>query len=254
MLAIQSLLAMSLISSNDALATQTCAARSGAQRVPLVELYTSEGCSSCPPADHWLSTQLPAQQANFLAFHVDYWDDIGWPDRFASPAYSNRQRQRVASAGGDTVYTPQVMVGAEVNGNWRSRSLWQATLAAEQRQAPGVALALQMTRTDDGWRVGIGATGLAADVPNARLWLARYVNGQLTQVRAGENQGRQLRHDRVVTGLLGPWPLSAGTLSQQAMLPASTGDDWGIVAFAQTADGQILQSLQLAASDCGPSS
>jgi len=70
---------------------QTCSARSGDLRTPLVELYTSEGCSSCPPADRWLSARARASDANWLAFHVDYWDDIGWPDRFASPLFSQRQ-------------------------------------------------------------------------------------------------------------------------------------------------------------------
>ncbi len=87
-------------------ATEACSARSGPTDMPLVELYTSEGCSSCPPADRWLTGQLKDRRANWLAFHVDYWDSIGWPDRFGSPANSQRQRQRVGAHGGDTVYTP----------------------------------------------------------------------------------------------------------------------------------------------------
>lgn len=112
------LVATCLFASSNVVAAETCAARSGAQTVPLVELYTSEGCSSCPPADRWLSRSLRSDAANFLAFHVDYWDDIGWPDRFASPAYSQRQRQRVAATGSRTVYTPQVMAGTHVQANW----------------------------------------------------------------------------------------------------------------------------------------
>ncbi len=66
-------------------AAELCSVRSGAQTMPLVELYTSEGCSSCPPADRWLSQRLASDgdATNWLAFHVDYWDDLGWPDRFA---------------------------------------------------------------------------------------------------------------------------------------------------------------------------
>ena len=82
--------------------------------VPLVELYTSEGCSRYPPADRWLSKQVGQADTNRLALHVDYWDEIGWPDRFGSPAWSQRQRLRVSDQGGDTRYTPQVMVGAQV--------------------------------------------------------------------------------------------------------------------------------------------
>src|SRR6478752_5750713 len=76
-------------------ALQSCRAASGPQVLPLVELYTSEGCDSCPPADRWLAKQFPAAatdaRAVALAFHVDYWDRLGWADRFASPAYTERQ-------------------------------------------------------------------------------------------------------------------------------------------------------------------
>ena len=69
-----------------------CAAQSGARLVPLVELYTSEGCSSCPPADRWLSRRYRGGDANYLAFHVDYWNDDGWRDRFSSRAYTRCER------------------------------------------------------------------------------------------------------------------------------------------------------------------
>src|SRR6476660_7347868 len=75
-----------------AAAADRCAAASGSRVQPLVELYTSEGCSSCPPADRWLSAHASDTGASWLAFHVDYWDSLGWPDRFASAAWSRRQR------------------------------------------------------------------------------------------------------------------------------------------------------------------
>ena len=72
---------------------QTCSARSGEHVTPVIELYTSEGCSSCPPADRWLSS-LPVEPAVVpLAFHVDYWDSLGWPDRFARPEFTRRQHE-----------------------------------------------------------------------------------------------------------------------------------------------------------------
>jgi hypothetical protein len=80
----------------DGQAAGTCRAESGDRVVPLVELYTSEGCDSCPAADHWLSTHFPAGRldgAVALAFHVDYWDRLRWKDRFATPAYTARQHQ-----------------------------------------------------------------------------------------------------------------------------------------------------------------
>src|SRR6476620_12021463 len=104
-----------------ATAAPLCTAQSGARTVPLVELYTSEGCSSCPPADRWFSGHMDDTRANWLAFHVDYWDDIGWHDRFGDARFSQRQYARVHAVGERTVYTPQVMIGADIQAPWRSR-------------------------------------------------------------------------------------------------------------------------------------
>src|SRR5271155_1572909 len=88
------------------------------RRVSLLELYTSEGCSSCPPAEEWLSKlkENPRLWKDYVpvAFHVDYWDGLGWPDRFASPAYTQRQRSYAQVWGGDTVYTPELVVDGHV--------------------------------------------------------------------------------------------------------------------------------------------
>ncbi len=233
-------------------AEEACSARSGPQLQPLVELYTSEGCSSCPPADRWLSRRIGEEPANFLAFHVDYWDDIGWPDRFASPAYSQRQRSRVAASGANTVYTPQVMVGSGVQANWRSEAAWQRTLQQQRQAAPRAVLALRLQREGQGWQAALGATPIGAPVAGAQVWLARYVDAQTTQVRAGENRGSSLRHDRVVRQLSGPWPLAEAALSQRIALAAESAP-WGVTAFVQDAQGNLLQSLSLPASCSGKS-
>src|SRR5688572_1610666 len=96
--------------------------QSPAQQVHLLELYTSEGCSSCPPADRWLSDLKddPGLWKNFVpvAFHVDYWDHLGWKDKFARAAHTSRQRRYADEWGANTVYTPGLVLdGAE----WRSR-------------------------------------------------------------------------------------------------------------------------------------
>ncbi len=232
-------------------AAESCLARSGAQLRPLVELYTSEGCSSCPPADRWLSRRVGEEPANFLAFHVDYWDDIGWPDRFASPAYSQRQRRRVGAAGESPVYTPQVMLGAEVQANWRNDFVWQRSLRQQRQTQPRAALALRLQRDGqgEGWQAALGVTPIGAPVAGAQVWLAYYVDAQTTQVRAGENRGDTLRHDRVVRELLGPWPLGSGTSSRRIPLRVESAP-WGVTAFVQDAPGGILQSLSLPAATC----
>ncbi len=239
------------LDATNAVAAETCAVRSGAQTVPLVELYTSEGCSSCPPADRWLSRSLGSEQVNFLAFHVDYWDAIGWPDRFASPAYTQRQQQRVTGAGSRAVFTPQVMAGTQVQGKWHKPAVWQRNLQAERERPPRAALTLGLQRAGKDWQAVLGAAPIGAPVVGAQVWLARYVDAQTTQVRAGENRGVSLRHDRVVRQLSGPWPLGDAVLSQRIALSADTAP-WGVTAFVQDARGEILQSLSLPAAGCSP--
>ena len=246
-LAISILLAMA---SAHAVAGNACIVRSGTQVMPLVELYTSEGCSSCPPADRWLSASVRDDDANFLAFHVDYWDAIGWPDRFASPRFSRRQRMRVDAVGQRTVYTPQVMVGDEVQASWRSAGAWRKTLARARRTATA-ALTMRLVPNASGWQATIGAAPLGAVPAGATLWVARYIDGQASDVRAGENRGATLHHDRVVRQLSGPWPLPlSGALSRQLELPAESAP-WGLTAFVQDARGDVLQSLNVQSLECG---
>ena len=98
-------------------ATETITVESNGQKTAVVELYTSEGCSSCPPADQWLEALVETESDDIdvlaLAFHVDYWDYIGWKDRFASPKYTSRQRQLGANNKQRTIYTPEFFVGGK---------------------------------------------------------------------------------------------------------------------------------------------
>lgn len=101
---------------------QSChvtAVQSGATVPLVIELYTSEGCSSCPPADRWLSSLKGRSGVIAAAFHVDYWNGLGWPDRFSSPAYTERQKQGVGVNGSRYAYTPQIVVNGK---DWRGAS------------------------------------------------------------------------------------------------------------------------------------
>ncbi len=231
-------------SSMTATASDTCLASSGKLRVPLVELYTSEGCSSCPPADRWLSGRMKAGDANWLAFHVDYWDEIGWPDRFASPAFTQRQRLRVEQAGGRIVYTPQVMVGNRVDAPWQSGSAFDSVLD-DARGSAGAVLDLRVERNRNGLRATVGMRALPGAATDATVWLAQTVDAQSTQVKSGENRGATLRHDRVVRQLFGAWPLSAEPTQRLQDLASIPTGAWGLVAFVQDSRGNTLQSLGL---------
>jgi hypothetical protein len=239
-----------------AAAAGQCEARSGAVVTPLVELYTSEGCSSCPPADRWLSRQLSEtpDTVNWLAFHVDYWDELGWPDRFASPKYSQRQRQRVNAVGQATVYTPQVMIGAQVQTVWRAGAAVNRALDAARVPAQ-VGSAMVLLPQAQGATLRLGAARGAGRSIGARkdvagtVWLAQTVDGLQTQVRAGENEGVTLNHDRVVTRLWGPWSLGSEALGKAVDVDLPERK-WGLTAFVQDASGNVLQSLRLDAADC----
>jgi hypothetical protein len=236
---------LSVLASSAANAAPACTVQSGARTVPLVELYTSEGCNSCPPADRWFSSHVGDGNANWLAFHVDYWDAIGWHDRFGDASYSRRQRSRVAATGTSVVYTPQVMIGTDIQAPWRT------DIAPVLNTSSGPALASLTLRYQPDASGGLLALGAAraAHSGNAQVWLAQYSDGETTQVAAGENAGVTLHHDRVVRKLWGPWPLAALPVSQRLGLHAPS-PRWGVTAFVQDAQGRVWQSLSLPADHC----
>jgi hypothetical protein len=170
--------------------TAACSARSGSAVVPIVEVYTSEGCSSCPPADQWLSTLKADPNALAFAFHVDYWDYIGWKDRFAHPVHGTRQGQQLAINSARVRYTPQVVLNGLDRPNWHGLGVPLAAPTA----APVVGLALAR----DGDRISATVQPLAGAPPRLAAWWAVTENGHTSKVRAGENDGATLQHDFVV--------------------------------------------------------
>jgi hypothetical protein len=193
---------------------QTCQATSGARAPTVVELYTSEGCSSCPPADRWLSTLKGRSDVLALAFHVNYWDRLGWPDRFASPEITARQHQLAQLAGARQVYAPQVVADGRDWRGWPQLPARAATAAAAAEPLP--MLTLQ--------RDGDAVTATVAPLPGATgRQLAGYwvvlEDGHVSRVKAGENAGETLRHDHVVR-LYRPvaaWRAGDGTGSRLAV-------------------------------------
>jgi hypothetical protein len=230
-------------------APPACAARSGRAVRPLVELYTSEGCSSCPPADRWFARHAHGDGATWLAFHVDYWDDLGWRDRYGDVAHSRRQRERSWAWSSPTVYTPQVMVGPRIHAPWRDERAFAAMLAA-QRAPARAGLAIRIEREGEGTVAWVAATRAQGTTGEAQLWIAAWDDHATTRVGAGENAGATLRHEGVVRRLWGPWPLEAGPRVRRIELdpPLPTG---GIAAFVQERRGVTWQSLALPLAACG---
>ena len=174
------------------------AASEASEPLVVAELFTSEGCSSCPPADRLLRSLADEAEAGApilaLSYHVDYWDRLGWADPFGSPAWTARQRAYAASLDG-RVYTPQLVVGGDV-GVVGSRSLLvRAALAVGGREAYPATLALRPVPEGRAVRVAYAVEG-APD--GARLHLLLVQRAAASDVRRGENQGRRLDHANVV--------------------------------------------------------
>ena len=223
-------------------AADACVAASPRTVVPVIELYTSEGCNSCPPADRWLSALIAREDASVVAlgYHVDYWDDLGWVDRFASPGNSVRQRLRAQDSQRDIVYTPQVMLGDDVQVDWRdTQAVTRATTAARE-SSPPLRLAVEAVPEAGGWRVTLDARALDSAIDGARrIELALYADGLKSSVTAGENRRLQLTHDRVVRVLAGPWSVAADKpLHVEASMrrPVDEASGWGVVAIVHASD------------------
>ena len=167
---------------------------SGETRVSLLELYTSEGCSSCPPAERWLGTlrEAPGLWHDFvpIAFHVNYWDQLGWPDRFATREFTQREQAYAAAWGSASVYTPCfVRDGVE----WRADS---RPPAASSEKAGVLTLIL----AGDHGRVEFTPPSPRAK-QTLELHLALLGGGLASRVTAGENHGSTLRHEFVALTL-----------------------------------------------------
>ncbi|MFZ5506131.1 MAG: DUF1223 domain-containing protein [Pseudomonadota bacterium] len=170
---------------------------------PVIELYTSEGCSSCPPAEAWLGSLDGAAAAHRvvpLAFHVDYWNYIGWTDPFADPAHSARQRRLAQAEGGSVVYTPQVRLAGDDFRGWRSAGQVSTRIA---RHTPQKSVPVELALDTGGHRAEVRA--VATLPPLTVGYLALYERHLVSNVSRGENAGHRLRHDFVVRKLAGPF-------------------------------------------------
>jgi hypothetical protein len=229
-----------------------CAKQSPAHAVALLELYTSEGCSSCPPADRWLSRIAldgpGPDRVVPLAFHVDYWDRLGWKDRFASPRYTERQYALARQAGNRAVYTPGVFLNfAEFRG-WASARFDEALRAVNGKPARA-DIRLELDRLAAG-RLAIKADfRLKSGAPeSAQAFVALYEQRLGTDVKAGENRGVTLPHDYVVRKWIGPIALNgAATLRETLTLESDwKPGDLGVAAFVQDAAGrEVMQATAL---------
>ncbi|HEY2816865.1 MAG TPA: DUF1223 domain-containing protein [Casimicrobiaceae bacterium] len=238
-----------------AAAPEACRVASGVNTTPLIELYTSEGCDSCPPADRWLASHfvrgVNANAPVALAFHVDYWDRLGWTDRFASRAYTERQYAAMHANGKTFVVTPQILLqGHELSAS--GRTMPQPALDKVAREP--AAASIELTAASDGKEfaaTAVSRVGDAAVRAKSTVSIAYVDSGLVSEVKAGENKGARLTHDHVVRALKSA-SLAAEPFSTRFTVPSEPGVSPTLVAFVQNAaTGDILQAVALPLSNCG---
>ena len=214
------------------------------QQAPaVVELFTSQSCYSCPPAEKLLGKLIEEHpEIVALEFHVDYWDELvygdagKWKDRFSSPEYTLRQRQynKTRPKGRPGVYTPQMLVNGDYTlvGSDQNR-LYQAISRPFEPRA-----SLNAQSADDGWKISV--TGESAD--QVDIWLASFLIRAETPVKAGENKDKFLVNHHVVTNMtrIGEW--KSGDM-EKVMPAVKNGENQGCAILLQDKRGRIMSAV-----------
>ena len=207
-----------------------------AQSKPMVvvELYTSQGCSSCPPADEFLATMAMDPSILPLALHVDYWDYIGWKDKFANPKFTERQKAYAKAFGTRSIYTPQFIVGGidRVEGNHPEET------AAFIRKHLSVAQDIGLTLDRSGNTLTIRAAALPSLAGKANIQLVRFTPSETVNIERGENAGRSIKYYNIVTSWqsVGSWT-GAASLDMKAEVK---GDSPIVVIVQQDGPAYII--------------
>jgi hypothetical protein len=224
-------------------AADACRASSPEARAQLLELYTSEGCNSCPPAERWFATIAPGEALIPLAFHVDYWDKLGWKDAYSDHRNTERQLRYASLWGEPAVYTPQVFLDGHELREWRRG------VPGPKAGARAPRLVLSASRT--GGQVDARLESRDA-LPREALAVFALVEGGLTvDIRAGENKGATLRHEHVVRAYA-EQEAAPSSAVRIAIPPGFAPERGALVAWIQDArDGTPVQAVRLPLAACG---
>ncbi len=207
--------------------------------VVVVELYTSQGCSSCPPADEFMGELVQNPQVIALALHVDYWDYIGWKDQFAHSAFTDRQKAYARAIGSRAIYTPQMIVNGQNRVEGNDPAAVNAYVSDHLSQPGDVTLSLQR----DGDRLVIRAVAAAPLPAPVDVQLVRYNPQETATIERGENAGLTATYYNIVTEwqMLGDWsgdePFEAETIV--------TGTDPVVVIIQKPGHDAIIAAARL---------
>ncbi|HUA55594.1 MAG TPA: DUF1223 domain-containing protein [Candidatus Sulfotelmatobacter sp.] len=233
---------MALLAGAPAFGAEPVADRPAAERPIVVELFTSQGCSSCPPADALLGELARRSDVLALGFHVDYWNRLGWQDPYSSAAATQRQHTYARWLDSATVYTPQMVIDGRIDvvGSYRDRVL----RAIDRARAAAVTVPIGCAAEADGVRVRVAGADPA--LGRATLWLIGYDRHHETVVGAGENGGRTLAEWQIVRGIE---PLGAWTgAPYETTVPTATLARYERTALVLQADGGRILGATLAPS------
>lgn len=223
-------------------ATLFSAAMAEAQNQPVVlELYTSQGCAACPPADKLMEQLADSDEVIALALHVDYWDYIGWADSFGQAAFSARQKSYARARGRASVYTPQMIVAGidEVKGS----AAQQIRAKINAHLAEPFSRAVTLTLVEEGAQtLRLTATAQSALAYAADLHLIRYRDSAEVEILGGENAGQTITYRNIVTDwdLLARWD---GTEPLSALIPKGQADAV-VVIVQEQGYGPILNAVR----------
>jgi len=218
------------------------------ERATVVELYTSQGCNSCPPADAILGELAARDDVIALSFHIDYWDYLGWKDTFSSAASTKRQKQYATFMGARGVYTPQMVIGgiAHVVGSRREQvEALIDDVAARPDQRLDVSL-VESTPGEVLVRIG-GADAAREWTRKSAVWLVRFDHTQTVPIERGENSDRTITYHRVVRDIvrIGWWKGDPLELPLQLADLRDGGRDGCAIIVQKGSHGQILGAAEM---------
>ncbi len=203
----RNVLAMSgAILASPSISTSVFAQQKPTQLIGVVELFTSQGCSSCPPADAALRQFIDRDDVLALAFHVDYWDYLGWKDTLASSENTQRQYAYAKTFKSRTVYTPQAVVNGREHLNGADGGVIAAKLGTFAGQGEGLTVPVELSNAGNRMRVQVEG-GAVPDGGDVKLVLVYYKDESTIDIERGENRGRQMTYRNTVTSaqILGMW-------------------------------------------------
>lgn len=220
-------------------------ARAQSQPVHVIEMFTSQGCSSCPPADRLLKSYAERSDVIALSFHVDYWDRLGWKDTFGSPAFTQRQRAYALQRGDGQVYTPQAVINGRYHEVGSNKSAIERALASTSDLATQrVPIAMSLAGGKLVIKVGDGPSGKSGG--GVVTLLGVQAQGIVTATR-GENSGERLAYSNIVRGsvALGAWNGARFEGRVSSTDPVLANVDTAVVLVQRSPNGPIVAAAKM---------